>query len=651
MNDRIKMVITTAEDYIHEYAQNGYSESGLRRLIAVLEKDSVQDGDFNGCDLFGIFKAFDCDLFERASLLIGLCAAVSKSSATALSKMGGQPSGSVTPGLLCNMLFGTDSISEYAGYFLNESVLSCFFCGVEPVYNAVMRVRDMICGYAFGEAFSEHNYIRPLKKEKPSDYMPLSYENAVEKITQGLLMIGGEAPLVINVSGLSGSGRGNALALATEKTSMGFAVIDLPFQAAINADFLKALCTELVILGLYPVVTGFNSARQDDSRLVSYLADELGFAAVISEMPIDSDSIKADVFTVEIPPLSLEEQRSIWLSESSSYDICDEIDFGEIAGEFCLTRGGVRKALRYSSICAGGLSVTEEHIKKGCYMSINSSMGKKAVKINSVFKWEDLVLPDKTKARLKAVCDQVRYRYTVYDKWNFGGGLPYGRGVSVIFTGRPGTGKTMAAQVLAGELGLEIYKVNLAAVVSKYIGDTEKNLEEIFDRAKKSRVILFFDEADVLFSKRTEVKDSNDKYSNMEAAFLLQKLEEYDGTAILATNYVQNFDEAFKRRMKFLIEFPFPEKKERRIIWEKVFPPKVPLCEIDYDYLVDNFELSGSNIKNIALHSAFLAAASNEPVCMKHIVAAVKNEFEKSGKAFTRVEAGEYSDYLPVNEE
>ena len=217
----------------------------------------------------------------------------------------------------------------------------------------------------------------------------------------------------------------------------------------------------------------------------------------------------------------------------------------------------------------------------------------------------------------------------------------------MIFSGPPGTGKTMAAQVIAGELSLSLYRVNLAGVVSKYIGETEKNLSEIFERAKKSRVVLFFDEADVLFGKRTEVRDSNDKYSNMEAAFLLQKIEEYSGIAILATNFVQNFDEAFKRRVKFLVEFPFPGKVQRAEIWQRVFPPEAPLGTLDFDYLVENFELSGSNIKNIAVHSAFLAASDGEGVIgMKHVVAALKNEYAKSGKSFTRAEAGEYSYYL-----
>lgn len=200
---------------------------------------------------------------------------------------------------------------------------------------------------------------------------------------------------------------------------------------------------------------------------------------------------------------------------------------------------------------------------------------------------------------------------------------------------------------MARELELELYKVELAAVVSKYIGETERNLNEIFEEAQKSQAVIFFDEADVLFSKRSEVKDSNDKYSNMEAAFMLQKIEEYTGIVILATNYQQNIDEAFKRRIKFLIDFCFPDSHYRKILWLKAFPEQLPIGgDIDYDFLAKNFELTGSNIRNIALNAAYLAAEQGSGVAMPHIIRAIVNEFGKSGKKLSRQELGEYyTDY------
>jgi len=335
--------------------------------------------------------------------------------------------------------------------------------------------------------------------------------------------------------------------------------------------------------------------------------------------------------------------------ESSKYNVDRKVNYFELAGEFNLTPGKIKAAFQAASTLAGlhgngNIGIAE--LKRGCYSTLQGTMGNKAIKINALYRWDDLVLPEYQKSLLMTACNQVRYKYNVYQQWGFQDKISYGKNVSMLFKGPPGTGKTMAAQVISNELGLDVYKIELATVVSKYVGETEKNLNDIFDNARKSQVILFFDEADVLFGKRTEIKDSNDKYSNMEAAFLLQKMEEYDGVTILATNNIQNFDEAFKRRIKFVIDFPFPNEEQRREIWLKAFPEKLPLDELDYDYLV-KLELSGSNIKNIALHSAFLAAAeSSKRVGMKHIVAAIRNEFAKSGKMFTRENAGEYYIYL-----
>lgn len=266
----------------------------------------------------------------------------------------------------------------------------------------------------------------------------------------------------------------------------------------------------------------------------------------------------------------------------------------------------------------------------------------KAQRVETIFGWEDIVLPEELLQNLKMACNYVKYRQKVYGQWGLNKIFAYGKGVSMVFAGAPGTGKTMAAQVIAGEMDMELYRINLAAIVSKYIGETEKNLNEVFEQAKQSQVILLFDEADILFSKRTEVKDSHDKHSNMEAAFLLQKMEEYEGVSILTTNFFKNFDEAFRRRMTFIMDFPFPDAGYRRQIWQKAVPKQMPVEELDFDYLSKTFSLSGSNIKNIIRHSAFLAAAGNHAVGMEQILAAVKNEYAKLGKILTAEEAGEY---------
>lgn len=352
---------------------------------------------------------------------------------------------------------------------------------------------------------------------------------------------------------------------------------------------------------------------------------------------------------VPFPALKLPAQRDYWQAFSNGMDMEEEEKLLEFAGRFDFTPKQIKGALRQAQFAAEEKDgkITLEHLRAGCISQLDHRLEQKAKKVEVRYTFEDLVLPPRQMELLKEVCYRIIYRNQVYSDWGYVEQMAYGKGVSVVFSGPPGTGKTMAAQVIAGKLGLELYKIDLAAVVSKYIGETERNLEEIFEEARKSQGILFFDEADVLFSKRTEIKDSNDKYSNMEAAFLLQKMEEYSGMVILATNYQQNIDEAFKRRISFLVDFPFPGREYRRKIWERAFPKALPLSsDIDLDYLARQFELSGSNIKSAAVAAAFLAAADGEKVSMKHVRQSILRELEKCGRKVAREELGIYRDMI-----
>ena len=243
------------------------------------------------------------------------------------------------------------------------------------------------------------------------------------------------------------------------------------------------------------------------------------------------------------------------------------------------------------------------------------------------------MLPDEQKIELRDICNQAKYRYLVQEEWGFNQKLSLGKGLTVLFAGQPGTGKTMAADVIAHELQLDLYKIDLSQVVSKYIGETEKNLNRIFTAATHSNAILLFDEADALFGKRSEVKDAHDRYANIETSYLLQKMEEYDGVAILTTNLQSNMDEAFIRRLRFIIEFTMPGVKERQRIWQQIFPPQVPRSpELDFKFLARQFEISGAVIRNIALRSAYLAANDGGIVTMNHLLQSVRREYQKMGK-------------------
>jgi hypothetical protein len=252
--------------------------------------------------------------------------------------------------------------------------------------------------------------------------------------------------------------------------------------------------------------------------------------------------------------------------------------------------------------------------------------------------WSDLVLPPDQTDQLREICNQAKHRQLVYEEWGFERKLA-GGGIHVIFAGPPGTGKTMAAEVIAGELHLDLYKVDLSQVVSKYIGETEKNLHTIFEEARAANVVLFFDEADALFGKRSEVRDAHDRFANIEIAYLLQKMDEYDGVVVLATNLRQHLDEAFLRRMQAMVEFPFPDDDLRRRIWQAIFPPEAPLAaDIDLAALAREVKLAGGNIRNIALAAAFYAAEADAPIGMDHLWRATRREYQKLGRTWTRAE-------------
>jgi len=253
--------------------------------------------------------------------------------------------------------------------------------------------------------------------------------------------------------------------------------------------------------------------------------------------------------------------------------------------------------------------------------------------IHPHYGWEDIVLPAAQKTLLREICDQVKYQNLVWKTWGFSQQRSESRGLNVMFSGTPGTGKTMAAEVIAKELELDLYKIDLSQIVSKYIGETEKNLNAIFTAATNANAILLFDEADALFGRRGEVKDAHDRYANIEVSYLLQKMEEYQGVTILTTNLRSNIDEAFVRRLQFIIEFPFPGEKQRYQIWQKAFPVTAPRSpDLDWGLLARKYDVSGANIRNIAVTAAFFAATVDSPITMAHVTQAVRREYQKMGK-------------------
>jgi hypothetical protein len=260
-------------------------------------------------------------------------------------------------------------------------------------------------------------------------------------------------------------------------------------------------------------------------------------------------------------------------------------------------------------------------------------IGKLALKIDSQHDWHDLVLPPATRARVQGLAAAIRNRHIVYQEWGFARRVTVGTGLKVLFSGVSGTGKTMTAGVIARELGFDLYKVELSGVISKYIGETEKNLDRIFDAVRAANAMLFIDEAEAVLGKRSEVKDAHDRYANIEVAYLLQKLEEHDGVVILASNLKRNIDDAFARRMHYVIEFPLPDEPHRHKLWQGMFPPEVPLGDdVDFAFLAKQFELAGGDIRNVALDAAFLAAQDGRCITMKELVQALARQLAKQGR-------------------
>lgn len=342
---------------------------------------------------------------------------------------------------------------------------------------------------------------------------------------------------------------------------------------------------------------------------------------------------------IKLPVPAAPVRRAAW--EKGLQNHVSEADSwaAQLSSRFRLTPGQIKDAIELAANeCSrdGRKKVVLADLNRACRHQSNQKLGELAAKVEPRYSWEDLVLPADKVTHLKEICSQGTHGYRVLGEWGFDKRLSHGKGLSMLFSGPPGTGKTMAAQVIAGTLQLDLYKIDLSGVVSKYIGETEKNLDRIFTTAEQANAILFFDEADALFGRRTEVSDARDRYANIETSYLLQRMDEYEGVVILATNLRKNMDDAFTRRLRFIVEFPFPDEASRRKIWQNHFPNEAPVSEeIDYDYLSRELKIAGGSIKNIVLDAAFLAAANGGVIDMKHILCGAKREFEKIGKLWS----------------
>lgn len=368
----------------------------------------------------------------------------------------------------------------------------------------------------------------------------------------------------------------------------------------------------------------------------------------LSQLPIHT---RLSVLEVEVvlPPVTEQERLELFHSALRSVEL-DGCSPEELAAVFRFTPRQVARACKQAASLArlhGERAVSRALMHRCCYRQVVHKLGDLASAVPAAYTWDDVVLPEEQKRMMQQACNHIRYQHQVYYRWNFERKVSYGRGLSILFAGAPGTGKTMCAQVIAGQLDMELYKINLSQIVSKYIGETEKNLRAVFTEAKNANCILFFDECDALFGKRSEVKDSHDRNANVEVAYLLQQIEEYDGVCILATNLIGNIDAAFMRRITYVVHFPFPEPPMREEIYRRMIPVEAPVGDdVNWKFLAEKFELSGGHIKNIVLSAAFMAAGEGAEISMRHLLRSAVNEMKKNEIVVVREQLREYADLL-----
>jgi SpoVK/Ycf46/Vps4 family AAA+-type ATPase len=327
-----------------------------------------------------------------------------------------------------------------------------------------------------------------------------------------------------------------------------------------------------------------------------------------------------------------EEQRTLWRIALGERVVSVNGQLDRVVSHFALDAESIARigrSLPDAASCA-------DQLWQSARLDARTSLDALADRLPQHASWDRLVLPPQQMDALREIVAHVRQRTRVYERWGFGRD-GRGLGVSALFAGPSGTGKTLAAEVLANELGLDAYRIDLSGVVSKYIGETEKNLRRVFDAAEAGGAVLVFDEADALFGKRTEVRDSHDRYANIEVSYLLQRMESYRGLALLTSNFKNAIDEAFLRRLRFVVEFPFPDAVQRASIWQSMFPPEMPRGDLALDRLAQ-LNVPGGNIRNIALHAAFVAADDDAPVTMAHLLRAARTEYAKLGRPIGEAE-------------
>lgn len=491
------------------------------------------------------------------------------------------------------------------------------------VLTARIRLDERVLHFLAGVAHPDERlggYFRPCAP--PAD-LPPSHRRPAERLAAGWA-----ADLV----GSDGRARRDLAALAAAKAGLTLytgSAADLPAEPRERERLGRLWEREAVLL---PAALLLEVADPAQAGVAEAFASAVGVPVVLSGDDV-LPTVNRNRERLAVPALDADEQQELWADALGVADRNGEAgdELRALVAQFSLPPHVIRTAAARAREAAGDPLRNAWHAGL-TYARIG--LDELGHRIEPRASWDDLVVPEQQRAILRQIVAHVRQRGTVYRRWGFDVLLRRGLGVTALFAGPSGTGKTLAAEVIAGELGLDLFVIDLSQVVSKYIGETEKNLRRVFDAAERGGAVLLFDEADALFGKRSEVKDSHDRYANLEVSYLLMRMEAYRGLAVLTTNLKQALDQAFMRRIRFVVDFPFPTPPERAEIWQKVIPAEVPVKDLAFDRLAQ-LTVAGGSIRNIALSAAFLAADEESPLQMRHLLAASRTEYVKLERSLT----------------
>lgn len=593
--------------------------------------------------------------FERDTLL--LCAALEYDPAVAslCARIQGHPArGYPTFGLALSLFDdpGWAALSAPRPLRFAHLVEPALEAGL-PLTASPLRADERIVNYIKGLNVMDERLAAvatPLRDEAPA--LAPSQQAVADRVLERLRVAAADDRLP--AVQLVGTDAGSRLAVARQVcAALGrrlyrLDVAALPAQPGASELLARLWQRESMLLPVALYIDTDDAAAETLAPLRRFLAQDMGVLFVaVADTPV---AVAAETVAVDVARPDAGEQYDAWLAAlgvdaapaDARPDDPRRAIARRLAGQFSMNAAAIRDVAA-QALAAGGKDdgadgdAPGERLWDACRELLRPRLDALARHLEAKAGWDDLVLPDEQMAIMRRIAGQVRERQLVYGDWGFGRRMNRGLGISALFAGESGTGKTMAAEVIARDLRLNLYRIDLSAVVSKYIGETEKNLRRLFDAAEQGGAILFFDEADALFGKRSEVRDSHDRYANIEINYLLQRMESFGGLAILATNMKSALDPAFMRRLRFIVNFPFPGLAERSRIWARALPPETPAEALDFARLA-RLNVSGANIHSIALNAAFMAAEQGQPVTMPTMLAAARSELKKLDKPVSEAE-------------